>query len=74
LEAFCANWDYESPGWFPLVQKIKELYSLQIIIEGLGLTMKDIKIITNNEDHGVCAKEKIDALNFFLNYIKTYYL
>jgi hypothetical protein len=56
----------------PLVHEIKELYSAQRLIEdGLGLPMEDIEIISNNEDHGVCAKEKMDALNFLSDYIKT---
>jgi hypothetical protein len=72
LEAFCASWDYDSTGWLPLVHEIEELYYAQRLIEdGLGLPMEDIEINNNNEDHGVCVKEKMDALNFSLDYIKT---
>jgi hypothetical protein len=36
--------------------------------------MEDIEINNNNEDHGVCVKEKMDALSFSSNYIKTKYV
>jgi hypothetical protein len=29
--------------------------------------MEDIEINSNNEDHGVCVKEKMDALSFSEN-------
>jgi hypothetical protein len=35
--------------------------------------MEYIEIRNNNKDHGVCVKEKMDALGFSSDYIKTKY-